>query len=171
MTRVKKAVFAFAAFVLLAGSFSSCSSNDIEASEPTTAASLNLPAQIVGLKLVAESLDEEDLDKIDRPYIDNLAVFSLREGKLLRATLQVARFNRAARPEDSSFRGQIIGVLGGQRPYEMLVDDTQVHATAGTGQNIFAWFGGRGMFILSVQRDYPFPRTLLRRMIERDLSL
>ena len=150
----------------------SCGGDDIAASDETaTAASLNLPAQIVGLRVVPEELEEEDLDKIDRPYVDNLAVFSLREEKLLRATLQVARFNRVARPDESAFRGQILGLLGGQRPFDITVGDTEVNATTGTGQNVFAWFGGRGMFILSIQQDYPFPRTLLRRLIERDLEL
>jgi hypothetical protein len=150
----------------------SCSSNDVAAEdEQATAASLNLPTQIVGLKVVPEELEEEDLDKVDRPYVDNLAVFSLREGKLLRATLQVARFNRAARPDDDAFRGQILGLLGGQQPFDINVGDTEVNTTTGTGQNVFAWFGGRGMFILSVQQDYPFPRTLLRRLIDRDLEL
>jgi hypothetical protein len=169
---VRRAAALLAAAALSIGLASSCGNGDVAAEdEEATASSLNLPAQVVGLKLVPEQLEEEDLQTIDRPYIDNLAVFSLREGELLRATLQVARFNRAARPEDDGFRGQILGLLGGQRPFDIVVGDTEVNATTGTSENVFAWFGGRGMFILSVQQDYPFPRTLLRRLIERDLEL
>lgn len=156
--------------LLLTGAACGDDEVDAAAQEPT-AASLDLPAQIVGLSVQPEQISAGDLEQIDRPYVDSIAVFSLREDKLLRATLQVSRFNRLARPEDSDFRGSIIGVLGGQRPYELTVEDTEVTATTGTSQSIFAWFGGRGMFVLSVQQDYPFPRTLLRRLVERDLEL
>lgn len=164
------ALFAAATATLLL--LGACGADDVVVSENNaSSASLRLPQQIVGLRLVPEPIKAATLDKIDRPYIDNLSVFSLREDKLLRATLQVARFNRLARPEDSSFRGEIIGVIGGRRPFEITIGDTTVNATTGTGQSIFSWFGGRGMFILSVQQDYPFPRTLLRRLVERNLEL
>jgi hypothetical protein len=169
---VRKAAALLAAATATLLLLGACASGDVEVSDNNaTAASLRLPQQIVGLRLVPETIKAATLEKIDRPYIDNLAVFSLRDGKLLKATLQVARFNRLARPDDASFRGEIIGVLGGQRPFEITIGDKTVNATTGTGQSIFSWFGGRGMFVLSVQQDYPFPRTLLRRLVERDLEL
>ena len=169
---MRRSAIALAAIVALA-SLSGCGSGDVQAADPGTGESaiLPLPSQIAGLRVVAETLSEEDLAKIDRPYVDTISVFSLREKDLLRATIQIARFNRVARPDDNEFRGSIIGVLGGRRPVELNVGGTTINATAGTAQNIFAWFSGRGMFVLSVQQDYPFPRTLLRRLIDLDLKL
>lgn len=157
---------------LALGSLSACS-REVEVVGPGEAsgAALPLPTQLVGLTVQPEAISPKDLEKIDRPYVDSLAVFGLRDGELLRATLQVARFNSVARPEDSDFRRSIIGVIGGRTPFELNVGGQTVNATTGTSQSIFSWFEGRGMFVLSIQQDYEFPRTLLRRLIDLDLEL
>lgn len=133
--------------------------------------SVDLPTEILGLRVQPERVDLSQIQKVSRPYIDQIAVFSMRQGKLLRATLQVARFNRAARPRDPKFRGSISGVLGGQQPIEAYINGTLVDSAAATSQNIFSWFNGRALFVLSVQQDYQFPRTLLRHIIDLDLKL
>ena len=131
---------------------------------------LELPAQLVGLSVVPEDVGS-NLETIDRPYVDSVAVFSMRDGDLLKATLQVARFNRLARPGDASFRNSIVSTIGGRRPVAFRVADTIVHSTAASEQNLFAWFAEDGFFVLSVQKDFEFPRTLLRRLVELNLEL
>lgn len=168
MTRQLVARLAAAGLLL---SLTACGGGGIETADADDGASLRLPSQIVGLRVQPESIDPEDLEQIDRPYVDSVAVFSMREDDLLRATIQIARFNRAARPDDETFQASIIGLLGGQRSFELLVGDTVVNTTTGTSQNIFSWFAGRGMFVLAVQQDYEFPRTLLRRLIDLELEL
>jgi phosphatidate phosphatase APP1 len=46
------------------------------------------------------------------------------------------------------------------------VGNTPVYVTIKSDQQVFAWFEGRGFFIVTTHRDYEFPRTLLRRIIE-----
>jgi hypothetical protein len=41
-----------------------------------------------------------------------------------------------------------------------------VFLSAGTEQNIFSWFDPKGFYVLSVRGDYPFSRTLVRRLVE-----
>jgi len=130
---------------------------------------LRIPTQIVGLKVTPEKIPN-GIEEIDRPYIDSIGLFSLREGDLLRATLQVTRFNRAARPKSDQFRKSIIGLLGSSKPDELKLGEETVFSTAGNQQNIFVWFEGKGAFVLSIHQDFEFPRTLLRRTLALNLQ-
>lgn len=128
------------------------------------AAGISLPGQIIGLQLREENVDEK-LEEVDRAYLDSVGLFSLRENDLLRATLQVGRLNALAEPNSASFRNQIIDLLGSTRPTPIQVNGQIVYLTTGNEQSIFAWFEGRGFFVLNVHREYPFPRTLLRQIL------
>lgn len=126
---------------------------------------VKLPDQIIGLKVVPEKVDKEVL-KVDRPYIDGIGVFSLRENDLLRATLQVSHLNSVARPKSKAFKDSVIGLMGSSTPIEIQVGKVTVYNTAGNKQSLFVWFEERGFFVLSIHEDYEFPRTLLRRVVE-----
>lgn len=128
------------------------------------AAGVVLPSQIIGLTVQTEDVSGQ-LEKTRRAFIDNIGLFSMREEDLVRATLQVSRFSAFANYKDPAFRASIIAQLGGTRPVETKVSDTIVYITRGNEQNIFIWFEGRGMFILTVHQIYEFPRTLLRRIL------
>lgn len=141
-----------------------------DASTGSDPARLNLPGQILGLQVQAEEIQAE-LDEVQRPYVDSVAVFSLREDELLRASLQIARFNRAARPDSSSFRGSIVSTIGGTEPQVFRMEDVDLYTTTASDQVVFTWFRDNGMFVLAVQQDFEFPRTLVRRFVERDLQL
>lgn len=131
---------------------------------------VTLPSQVLGLKVAKEQVSKDVL-KVDRPYIDSVGIFSMRENDLLRATLQVSRMNAVARPKSNSFRNSIINLMGTTSPQKLLVSDTVVYNTAGNKQSLFVWFEGRGFYVLSVHEDYEFPRTLLRRMIDLEQKL
>ncbi len=149
-----------------------CEGPATDANARTEAARLRLPQQVVGLQVGAEKVGEK-LKGVQRPYVDTVAVFSLREPDppVLQASLQVNRFNRAARPNDRAFRESIVATIGGTNPISLRVDDEPVYATTEAEQIVFVWFEGGGMFVLNVQKAFPFPRTLLRRLIELDLSV
>lgn len=131
---------------------------------------LVLPSQILGLKVTLEDVSNR-LQEVDRPYFDSMGIFSLREGELLRASFQVARFNALARPKSARFRQEVIQRIGSRTPQPIRVGKATVNATTGNKQNLFVWFRGRGLFVLVTHQDYPFPRTLLRRILALDLDL
>lgn len=129
---------------------------------------VSMPSQILGLRVEQEDVSTL-IEEVDRSYFDSVGMFSLREDDLLRATFQLARFNFAARPNDARFRSSIIGLLGSSTPQQILVEDTIVYATSGSEQIVYVWFRDRAMFVLSVHRDFEFPRTLLRRALRVEL--
>ncbi len=146
-----------------------CNEPAEDANAETDPVRLQIPQQLVGLKVGPEKVGES-LKKIARPNVDTVAVFSMREDELLRASLQVNRFNRAARPDDREFREGIIGTMGASTPLALRVGDKTVFATTASEQTVFVWFDEGGMFVLTVQKEFEFPRTLLRRTLELDLS-
>lgn len=168
-------VVAFALASVLAVGATACASNDdpapVVAESGGEPAEVRVPSQIVGLSVAYEEIPTERVADVERPYVDSVAVFSLREEELLRATLQVTRLSGEARPQSPSFRRRIVEQLGTVRPIELHVGGTSVYSTAGTEQEVYVWFEGRGMYVLSVQQDFPFPRTLLRRLMDKDLSV
>ena len=133
------------------------------------AAGIRIPKQLLGLLVQGEDIAKQAAG-IKQSYVDSNGMFSMREDDLLRATLQVSRLSRFARPKSEGFRKSIAALLGGTTPTQLRVGDTLVSSTGGNKQSIYVWFRGRGMFILSIHRDYEFPRTLLRRVVSLELK-
>jgi hypothetical protein len=130
---------------------------------------VSLPKQLLGLEIVAENVDAK-LEGIRGSYLDGVGLYSFRQSdELLRATLQVGRFNAVAEPDEARFRNQVIAGLGSTVPEELRLGKERVYLTSGNEQNIFAWFDDEGFYVLSVRNDYPFPRTLLRRLVTADI--
>lgn len=126
------------------------------------------------LGLAVESADvRERIEEAEAPFVDSVGLFVLRDedDDRLRATLQISRFTPEARPETEEFRGSIIGRIGQTAPRRIPVGDEEVFVTTGRNQNVFIWFRDRGFFVLTVAREYRFPRTLLRRVLELELTL
>jgi hypothetical protein len=125
---------------------------------------VNLPPQVLGLAVQPENIDENIKD-VDNPYVDSFGLFSFREGPILRATLQIGALSRSAQFRDDSFKRRIIGLIGAAAAKKVPVSETDVYITAGPDETRYAWFEGRGFFLLTVHKSYPFPRTLVRRLI------
>lgn len=156
--------------VIVAAVGAGCSASDAQITQEPGRAVVRIPSQLVGLTVQQEDIGE-GLVEIDRPYVDSVAVFSLREpDELLQATLQVSRFNSRARPNDAGFRGSIVSTVGSTKPQEIRVGDVMVSATSAASQEVFVWFTDDGFFVLSVSKDFPFPRTLLRRALNLELT-
>ena len=151
--------------VAILGSFAACGSSPQPVGRgQVQAAGVVLPSQVLGLSVAPEDV-EKLFGEARRPFIESIGLFSMREDDLVRATMQIGKFNRAARPSNSEFRQAIIGRIGTSRPQQIVVGDTTVWVSSGTDQVIFVWFKKRGFYVLTTHGDYEFPRTLLRRMI------
>ena len=144
------------------------SSEAVPRRQPSKAVA-TLPSQILGLRVVEENVTSE-IKGINETYLDSLGLFSFREADdLLRATLQIGRFNEVAEPQRRRFRDAIIAQLGSTVPLRLRVGDDDVWLTSGTEQSIFSWFDDEGFYVLSVRSDYAFPRSLLRKLLEIDV--
>jgi hypothetical protein len=162
---------AVAAFALLVAAASTACGGGSKAETITkpTAAVVNLPSRLVGLRVVRENVTSQ-LQGVSASYLDSVGLFSFREkSNLLRGTLQVGRFNKVAHPDQSRFRDGVIAQLGSTIPVRVRVGHTDVWLSAGTDQSIYTWFSGEAFYVLSVRSDYPFPRTLLRKLVTENL--
>jgi hypothetical protein len=147
-------------------------SNGGALAEPqATPPQITIPSRLLGLTVGTEDIKSQ-IEQADQPYVDSVGLFAFRESKdLLQATMQISRFTTGARPESTEFRGSIISRIGGTAPREVRVDDHEVFLTSGRNQVVFIWFERRGFFVLTIRRDYPFPRLLVRRLLQLDLEV
>lgn len=159
--------------VAAAATMSACSSGS-DAAAPAVRApvetEVSLPSKILGLKVVKENV-KANLSNVQQTYLQSVGLFSFREGDdLLRATIQVGRFNDVADQEKTRFRNSIIGQLGATVPVKLRVGENTVYLSTGSDTNIFSWFDDVGFYVLSIRSDYAFPRTLLRKLLEMELQ-
>lgn len=137
---------------------------------PPESAQIAFPERILGLRVEPADIADR-LEGAEQPFVDSVGMFTMREDDLLRATFQASRFTQEARPEDPEFRGAILSRIGTTAPREVRVGDQQVFITSGQNQNVFIWFREQGFFVLTVTREFGFPRTLLRRVLDLGLEL
>lgn len=158
-----------AACMVLATACSSESEAETPTPAPPSAYEVNLPSQLLGLNVVEENI-RATLGRIQQSYLQGVGLFSFREGNdLLRATLQVGRFNDIADSNKSDFKDDVIGQLGASVPIALRVGDRTVYLASGSDQNIFSWFDDKGFYVLSVRSDYAFPRTMMRKLLKMEL--
>lgn len=127
-------------------------------------AGLRLPAKLLGMDVSEENITKQ-IQAERASYLDSLSLFGFRERKILRGTLQVAHFNHLARPNDRSFTSSIVAKFGATVPQPLRLGSRTVYMSAGQLQLAFLWFEDDWMYVLTVRRDYPFIRTLLRRLV------
>ncbi|MGH9198408.1 MAG: hypothetical protein ACRD1T_22075 [Acidimicrobiia bacterium] len=127
---------------------------------------IELPEQVLGLKVAQEDVSGSLAAFKGRTYLESVGLFSMREGDLLRATYQVGRFNSLARAESKEFRRELAGLAGS--PEELRMGSKEVSQVTGNQQITYIWFEGRGLYVLTVHREFPFGRTLLRKLIEME---
>lgn len=120
-----------------------------------------LPRTLLGLEVGREDISEI-LDAAKRPYLEAAALYSLREGEELQATLQIGRFADDTDHDDEDFRETLLGTVGGGSIRELRVGDGAVYLTTGDRQQVAVWFQGEHLLILSTREEYEKPRSLLR---------
>lgn len=134
-----------------------------------TISSSLLPSTVLGLNVTAEDISDQ-LSTQHRAFVREVSLFGLRDDDLLKATLQVSRFNDEAKPDEKEFRNRILRDIGQTVPKEFRLGGARVHVTTGNQQTIAIWFKGDLMMILAVRSDYDRPRTLLRTLLDLDLE-
>jgi hypothetical protein len=127
--------------------------------------SVDVPTQVLGLSVTQEDVSGQVIPYKNRSYLDTFGLFSLRDGDLLKATLQMGRFGQVADEGNDTFRRQIIGLMGTSSPREIRVSNETVWSSTGSQQSVFAWFKGRGFYVLTVHKEFPFELTLLRKLM------
>ena len=125
---------------------------------------VRFPTKILGMDVTTEDVKKQ-VTKIGESYFDSLSLFGFREKKLLRGTLQIGHFNSLAEPDDPTFRRTLWGQFGSSVPQELRLGDMTTYLSAGQLQYQVLWFAGDWMYVLTVRRDFPFTRTLLRRLV------
>lgn len=162
------------ALLALTGSLAACSGSS-PAAEPSPGASpapvaVRLPSKLLGLDVKEEDISS-DVKRIRDSYLDSVALFGFRKKKLLRGTLEVGHFNSLARLGSADFRARIVAQVGSTVPQELRLGRMPVFMSAGDQQYSFLWFSGRWMYVLTLRRDYPFVRTMLRRLVEESARI
>ncbi len=160
---------ALLAAALLLG-LTACGKSDpaTEAAETRTIGVLEapgVPGQLNGLRVQREDV-KEALEAADRPYLDALVLFSLREADKLQATLQIGHFADDTKYDDEDFRSSLLLTVGGATAKEFHVGDAEVFLTTGDRQSIAIWFEEDHMYILSSRDDYTGARALLREALD-----
>jgi hypothetical protein len=156
--------------VALVFAVAACGSND-PATKAANARSIKkldatgVPGELNGLKVKREDVSKA-LKGAKRPYLDAVALFSLREGDKLQATLQIGRFASDAAYKTKTFRATLLNTVGGGSAKEFHVGTSQVYLTTGDRQTIALWFADQYIYILSSRDDYTFARSLLRSSLE-----
>lgn len=163
----KRTVAAVIVGTLAIGSFACSRENSTRvASAPKPrAAEADLPDQILGLGVIQEDVSKDIEQVRSATYVSSVALFSMREGEMLQAGLQVASLNHLAKPKSERFRRQVVGLMGGSALEELTIGEHKVFMTSGKQQIVYAWFKGSGYYVLTVRRAYPFRRTLLRKLL------
>jgi hypothetical protein len=166
--RLPRATAALAAVALMAVA-TGCT--DVKAAERKAGtakvnpvASNAVPSQLFGLTVSPESV--KDLSTSHGAYVDEAALFSLRQGELLEGTLQLTRFNASAEPQKSAFQQRIVAKLGGAVARQVRMGGQTVYFTTAAKQTLAIWFRDRMMFVLSAREDFPYPRSLVRAALE-----
>jgi hypothetical protein len=125
----------------------------------------SVPPTVLGLNVKTENVSES-VKQIDRLYVDEVGVYSLRKGKLLQATWQVSRFLDSAAYQKPSFRTTLVQGVGLTAPRTVRLGDQTVYLTNGASQQLAVWFTGRYFCVLAIRQDYPTPKALLRNVLE-----
>lgn len=124
-----------------------------------------LPSRLLGLNVE----QEDQIDEVAAArgtYLDALGLYSVRDGDLLQATLQIGRFDEDADYIDDRFRRSIVGQIGSTAPKSYRMGDQQVWLTTGKSQRVSVWFEDDLFFVLAVRDDFERGRSLLRETLE-----
>lgn len=154
------------ALPLLAGAGACGGDKDVGATGNAiqTLDSPGVPTEILGLTVTKENIGEA-LTEVDRAYLGAFALYSMRTGDLLEATLQISRFTPDTDLDDD-FRARLVQQVGSAQAEEFKMGEHTVYLTRATKQQIALWFRDRDMFVLAIRDDFELPRTLLRNALE-----
>ncbi len=161
----RRGVAALAAIALVLGA---CGGDSDDAPE-TSGAPADLDADFLPPQLLDLTVEKETVEAVEAArgtYLDELGLYSIREGDLLQATLQIGRFGDEADPADDTFQRAIVNQIGASAPKAYRMGDQRVWLTTGKSQRVSVWFEEDMFFVLAVRDDFGRGRTLLRETLE-----
>lgn len=123
-----------------------------------------LPDEVAGLRVTPEDITGQ-LSVVKRSFVDQAGLFSLRRGDLVVSTLQISRFNSAAKVTDRDFQASVLARVGATVPKLYILSGRRVFLTSGNKQTIAVWFVGRSLLVLAIRRDHATPLGLVRQML------
>ena len=168
---MKSLLAALLATALLGVGAGACGGSASAAVKPTppgkikVASPAGVPAVLHGLAVVKEDVGTT-VAAAGKAYVDQVAVYSLKAGDKLQATLELTRFNQGTRYETAKFQSGIVNRIGSTTPKRYRLGTQTVYMTTGARQNLAVWFRGRYLVILTVRQDFPDGRALLRDALE-----
>jgi hypothetical protein len=124
-----------------------------------------VPSKLGALDVTVEDVGTT-VSAAGRAYVDEVAMYSLKAGNALQATLELSRFNKGARYGTAKFQSGIVNRIGSTTPRRYRLGSDTVYMTTGARQNLAVWFRGRYLVILTVRQDYKDARALLRDALE-----
>ncbi len=122
------------------------------------------PPEIQGLRTAAEDV-AATIKESNQAYVEAVGLYSLREGDLLMATVQVSRFSKDAPLNSSRFTRTIVEQAAATQPKEVILDETSVYLARGTRQKSAIWFQDEHFYVLSIRDDFEQPRSLVRSIL------
>lgn len=135
------------------------SGKDIKALPAST-----VPHQLGGLTVKPEPVTKA-VQKAQHSYIDAIGFYTLRKGRVVQGTLQVAHFGPEARLDSAHFRSKIIEGASPGVPAPVNVDGTSISQSLGTKSTVSVWFSKGRMVVLTVLLSYPGARGLLEQTL------
>lgn len=129
-----------------------------------------LPAKILDLEVHREDV-EERIAGANRSYVESTGLYTLREGKKLQGTIQIAKFREDADVDTTSegFQLAIVNQIGSTEPKAFRMGDDTVYLTASKRQALAVFFRPTSFVVLSTLETYDSGRTLLREVLELEL--
>ncbi|MCW2544230.1 MAG: hypothetical protein JWM40_1782 [Frankiales bacterium] len=166
MTRWPRAA-AIAAVAVLAVVTSGCGKQvlggtagaDIKALPAST-----LPREISGLTVKQESITKP-LKQTKHSYADAIGFYSLRQDKVVQATVQVSQLGPEARLEDEGFRQQLVDQSSPGTAVPLTIGESTVMQSTGTKATVSIWFSQERMVLLTVLSTYDGARGLLEQTL------
>ena len=162
---MRRSLAAALAVFALAGA--ACADDGVEEAQAAKVEKLGenlVPGEMLGLRVATEDIGP--VQRVKRPYVEAVGLYSLREGEQLQGTLQVSRFTEAAEAEKARFRNSVVQQIGSTVPRQLSMGGEQVWLTTGRRQSVAVWFKGRHVFVLATREEYTTPRSLLRKALE-----
>ena len=122
----------------------------------------HLPGSVHGLTVQRENITKTLAEDRRSLYVDGVWLYSLRQGKELMATLEVAHFKSDAPWRSQDFDLSLAGQLGGSVPAVARLEGTPVYISTARGLNLLAWDRNGYLLILGIRNTYKSPKELLR---------
>lgn len=168
MQRFRQLVVGGAALAVLAAG-SACGASSPQGTSAKDIAELpksTVNGSYLGLTPNLEDVKASLQSQEGNSYISGVALYSLRKGDQLEATLQLSRLSSKARPDDEKFQALVAAQIGGTKVQPFVMGGRTVYRSSLRKQSLTSWFTGRYFMILSVRETYKTPRALLRVLLK-----